>query len=153
MKRNLTQLAKELAAELLKQDQHERTGSSVIAYYQPRNGTPRRVVRVIDNAGDPYQALAEAATAAPSDADALIVTATGWAAPADDDGNHNGPPSLDPNRQRCAVVVARTLTRKQPATISAVQLAGEAEPMTNADGHGPLADALNKTARAITKRR
>lgn len=153
MKRNLTQLAKELATELLKQDQHERTGSSVIAYYEPRNGTPRRVVRVIDNAGDPYLALSEAATTAPTDADALIVTSTGWAAPANDDGNHNGPPSLDPNRKRCAVVVARTLTRKQPATISAVQLAGEAEPMTNADGHGPLADALNQTARAITKRR
>lgn len=153
MKRNLTQLAAELATQLLEQDRQERTGAAVIAYYKPHDGTPRRVVRVIENAADPYQALQQAGDNFPTDADAILMTCAGWAAPTETNTPPNTPPSLDPHRKRCALVVARTLTRKQPATIAAIQLTGEPEPMTETTGAGPLAEALNNTARTITKRR
>lgn len=150
MKRNLTKLAQELAGELLTKDRDDHTGATVIAYYEPRNGTPRRVVRVIDNAGDPYAALHTAGQQCPSDADAILLTCTGWAAPNDD---NNTPPSQHPQRQRIALVVAQTLTRKKPARLSVVAFPGKQETETTGDGHGPLAEAITNTADAITARR
>ena len=155
MKRNLKQLAKELAADLLAGDRAGNTGTTIIAYYEPRNGTPRRVVRVIENAGDPYKAAKDAAHKMPDDADAVVLTCAGWAAPRDDDSNDNTPPSLDPKRRRCALVVARTLTRKKPATVNAIALTGEPEIITTTDddtGTGPLADAMNELTNALTNR-
>jgi len=154
MKRNLKQLAKELAAELLAGDRSGSTGTTILAYYEPRNGTPRRVVRVIENAGDPYTATEQAAHKMPTDADAVLLTCAGWAAPTDDDETPTAP-SLHPKRKRCALVVARTLTRKTPAIVSALALTGDDDIKTNDDtgtGTGPLADAINQLADHLTKR-
>ena len=155
MKRNLKQLAKELAAELLAGDRSGNTGTTILAYYEPRNGTPRRVVRVIENAGDPYKAAEQAAHKMPTDADAVLLTCAGWAAPNDDDQPNNIPPSQHPKRLRCALVVARTLTRKTPALVSALALTGDDDIKTNDDtgtGTGPLADAMNQLADHLTNR-
>ena len=152
MKRNLKQLAKELAAELLAGDRSGNTGTTILAYYEPRNGTPRRVVRVIENAGDPYKATEQAAHKMPTDADAVLLTCAGWAAPTDDDETPTAP-SLHPKRKRCALVVARTLTRKTPAIVSALALTGDDDIKTNDDtgtGTGPLADAINQLADHLT---
>jgi len=154
MKRNLKQLAKELAAELLAGDRSGNTGTTILAYYEPRNGTPRRVVRVLENAGDPYKATEQAAHKMPTDADAVILTCAGWAAPTDDDKTPTAP-SLHPKRKRCALAVARTLTRKTPAIVSALALTGDDDIKTNDDtgtGTGPLADAINQLADHLTKR-
>lgn len=154
MKRNLKQLAKELAADLLAGDRSGNTGTTILAYYEPRNGTPRRVVRVIENAGDPYKATEQAAHKMPTDADAVLLTCAGWAAPTDDDETPTAP-SLHPKRKRCALVVARTLTRKTPAIVSALALTGDDDIKTNDDtgtGTGPLADAINQLADHLTKR-
>lgn len=155
MKRNLTKLAKELAGDLITKDHAQHTGATVIAYYEPRNGTPRRMVRIIDNAGDPYQALHTAGQQCPSDADAIVLTCTGWAAPNTNE-NDNTPPSQHPERKRVALVIARTITRKQPATISAVAFSGKQKIETTDDTkgqRGPIADAITATADAITARR
>lgn len=156
MKRNLRQVAKELAADLLAGDKAASTGTTILAYYEPRNGTPRRVVRVIENAGDPYNAAKAAAHKMPTDADAVLLTCAGWAAPQDDDDPQpNTPPSLHPKRKRCALVVARTLTRKAPAIVSALALTGDDDIKTATDDHtgtGPLADAINQLADHLTKR-
>lgn len=154
MKRNLKQLAKELAADLLAGDRSGNTGTTILAYYEPRNGTPRRVVRVIENAGDPYKATEQAAHKMPTDADAVLLTCAGWAAPTDDDETPTAP-SLHPKRKRCALVVARTLTRKTPAIVSALALTGDDDIKTNDDtgtGTGPLADAINQLADHLTNR-
>jgi hypothetical protein len=154
MKRNLTKLAKELAAELLAGDRAGSTGTTIIAYYEPRNGTPRRVVRVIENAGDPYKATEQAAHQMPTGADAVLLTCAGWAAPTDDDETPTAP-SLHPKRKRCALVVARTLTRKTPAIVSALALTGDDDIKTatdNTTGTGPLADAINQLADHLTTR-
>lgn len=156
MKRNLKQLAKELAADLLAGDKSGNTGTTILAYYEPNAGTPRRVVPVVEHAGDPYKATEQAAHQMPTDADAVILTCAGWAAPQDDDDPQpNTPPSLHPKRKRCALVVARTLTRTPPAIISALALTGDDDIKTN-DGTGtgtaPLADAINQLADHLTNR-
>jgi len=157
MKRNLKQVAKELAADLLAGDKAASTGTTILAYYEPRNGTPRRVVRVIEHAGDPYKATEQAAHKMPTDADAVILTCAGWAAPTDDDDEQalKIAPSLHPKRKRCALVVARTLTRKAPAIVSALALTGDDDIKIGTDhttGTGPLADAMNQLADHLTKR-
>ena len=153
MKRNLTKLAKELAADLLAGDRAGNTGTTILAYYEPRNGTPRRVVRVIWNAGDPYDAAKEAARQMPTDADAVLLTCAGWAAPQnDDDPQPNTPPSLHPNRQRVCLVVTHHLDTRE--TVSAIKFAAKRNIITDhGHAHGSLAEAVQQLGDAVAKAR
>ena len=147
--KQLTTLARNTARALAKEDQAGTLKKCRISYVTITDN--QTTTTLAHTAGDIYKALKEVATLRPATGTtALLIETVGWAAPQDDDDTDT-PPSLHPNRQRCALVIVANLTNGQQ--ISALKLSDNAKVMTQTSNgkdapRGTLADAV---AAAIAK--
>lgn len=141
--KQLTTLARNTARALAKEDQAGTLKKCRISYVTITDD--QTTTTLAHTAGDIYKALKEVATLTPApDTTALLIETVGWAAPTDDDDTDT-PPSLHPNRQRCALVIVANLTNGQQ--ISALKLSDNAKVMTQTSDskdapRGTLADAV-----------